>query len=520
MEPAAIATPEPTEAPAPDPTETVAPAPTETASSGSTETPAYELSESAIPERDLPTIVVVVGLDFGTSGTKVIVRRLDKGRLASAVDFGTVLTGFSRFSSPSTVTLADSRLLFGDDAERHKKGIVFRSLKRTLLGADGDVRHETSPELPPSPQDLAAHPHFLVAAYLGSVLRRVRELVTREHGADSEIFYNLDIPVSQLDDGPIQRGFQTALDAAVDFAETDDLCLKDYFALWARWMDVLGRENTGSPDREVKRWVLVPESSAIVKGAEAALASILPDSHQYTAIVDIGAGTTDLGWFRWVTREEGDRIYFFSAQTCLVGCDEVDDELLKISGVPNNDKPRLFPTVRAAKRALAANQCVNLGREHSLLSPDDLSRAVDKVAGHCFEEYGRSFGEAYTRDKNSDHWRDIRVVLVGGGSQLEGFRDKFSRHPRWQARWFSEYVDLLLPGRSESVRFAAESLATIGVTSVPPNDADIVFLLPALGLSHPADEIPEPGLPGDIPPSPPQRSEPTGLYVYEAPDDD
>ena len=271
---------------------------------------------------DLPSIVLVIGLDFGTSGTKVVVRLLEKGRPAAAVDFGTDQAGFSRFSFPSTIALDNSRFLFGTEAERHENGPVFRSLKRTLISTNGGVRSARSLELAPRPQDLDAHPHFLVAVYLGAVLRQVRDLVAQEHDADPEFFYNLDIPVSQLDGGPVRRGFQTALDAAVDFAETDNLLLDDYRALWERWQEVLGRDTTGAADRERKRWELVPESSAIVKGAEAALVSILPDSRRYTAIVDIGAGTTDVGWFRLVTHEDGDSLYFFSAETCLVGCDE------------------------------------------------------------------------------------------------------------------------------------------------------------------------------------------------------
>lgn len=519
LQPTATTAPEPAEEPPLERTEAVAPTPTEVANRGATEAPPSEPSASATPPRSLP---VVVGLDFGTSGTKVVVRRLDKGRLALAVDFGTDQDGFSRFSFPSTVRLDGSRLLFGDDAERRGRGIVFRSLKRTLLErTNEDVRHPASPELLPPPRHLDAHPHFLVAAYLGSVLRRVRKVVAHGYGADVEFLYNLDIPVSQLDGSPVRRGFQTAFDAAVDFGETDDLRLDDYSALWARWMDVLGRESTGLPDPEIKRWTLIPESSAIVKGAESALASILPDSLRYTAIVDIGAGTTDFGWFKWTTSEEGDRINFFSAHTSLIGCDDVDEKLLKISDTPDKHKPRLFPVVRAAKRDLAANRCVNLGSEDRTLGPDDLDRAVAEVADHCFEEdYVRSFGEAYKRDRNSDNWRGVRVILVGGGSQLEGFHDKFRFHPRWKQRVFDQYVDMLRPGRSEPGRVAAETIRTIGVTSKPPDDADIVFLLPALGLSHPVDEIPQPELPSDIPSSPPERSGPTGLYVYEAPDDD
>ena len=462
-----------------------------------------------------PTFVVI-GLDFGTSGTKVVVRLLDKGRPAAAVDFGTDQAGFSRFSFPSTIALDGSRFVFGTEAEKHHDGPVFRSLKRTLIGGNGDVRRARPAEPLPLPRDLAAHPHFLVAVYLAEVLRRVRKLAAKEYGPDAMFLYNLDIPVSQLDGGPVQRGFQTALDAAVDFAETEDVSLDDYPVLWERWLEVLGRATTGLADRAVKRWELVPESSAVVKGAEAALASVLPDSRRYTAIVDIGAGTTDVGWFRWVTREEGDHVYFYSAKTCLVGCDDVDDGLLDTLAVPDDDRPRLFPMVREAKPELADGRSVHMEAGYRTLSHDDLAQAVDEVAGRCFEGYGLSFGTAYEKEKNTARWENIRVILVGGGSQLAGFGGQFGRHPRQ----FGRSVKLLVPGSSASVGLAARALGAMGVTFDPPGDADTVFLLPALGLSYPAEEILEPTLPDDIAPLPPGPRGPTGVYDYEAPDDD
>ena len=474
-------------------------------------------TESTTPEGGVTPTFVVIGLDFGTSGTKVVVRLLDKGRPASAVDFGTDQPGFSRFSLPSTIALEDSRFLFGVDAENHKNGPAFRSLKRTLLDVKGDVDHVTCPEVPPDPQDLQAHPRFLVAAYLGEVLRRVHDLVAEEFGMDVEFLYNLDIPVSQLNGGPVQRGFQTALDAAVDFAETVRLPLDDYPALWGRWLDVLGRESTGSPDHEHKRWELIPESSAIVQGAKAALASIVPNSRRYTAIVDIGAGTTDLGWFKWVESEEEDRVIFFSATTSLVGCDDVDNRLLDILAVADDDRELLFPTVREAKPKLRASRRMGVGRGYRSLCSDDLDRAVEEVGGRCFDAYGMSFGDAYKKEMNTDRWRDIRVILVGGGSQLDGFRHQFRQHPRWR---FGRDVDFLLPGSSVSVGLTAKTLGAMGATSAPPTDADVIFLLPALGLSHPAVEIPVPTLPDEIAPVTAGPSKPTGIYDYEAPDDD
>ena len=199
-----------------------------------------------------------------------------------------------------------------------------------------------------------------------------------------------------------------------------------------------------------------PESSAIVKGAEAALTSILPGSRRYAAIVDIGAGTTDMGWFRWIASDEEDRLYFFSAKTCLVGCDDVDDRLLDILAVPPDQRAQLFPRVREAKPELGVDRSVDVGGGYRSLCSDDLDQAVDEVAGRSFEEYGDSFGQAYKKEKNTDRWKDIRVVLVGGGSQLEGFRGQFELHPRWQQ--FGGDVDFLLPGSLESAGFTANTL--------------------------------------------------------------
>lgn len=477
-----------------------------------------ETIQATVPTRTPPTSVVI-GLDFGTSGTKVAVQwHRTKGRPVRVFDFGTDQAGFSRFSYPSTIALEGSRFLFGIDAEERHEGRVFRSLKRTLIYAQGDARPGTPSGAPPRPQDLDAHPHFLVAAYLGAVLRRVRGLVAQEYDADTEFFYNLDIPVSQLDGGRVQRGYQTVLDAAVDFAESDELPEDDYPSLWDRWVEVMGRESTGAADPEHKWWALIPESSAIVKGAEAALASILPGSRRYAAIVDIGAGTTDMGWFKWNASDEEDRLYFFSARTCLVGCDDVDDRLLDILAVPINERIKLFSRVREAKPELSVDRSVDIGDGYRSLCPDDLDQAVDKVAGRSFEKYRDSFGQAYKKEKNTDRWQDIRVVLVGGGSQLEGFRRKFKMHPRWQQ--FGRGVDFLLLGSFESAAFTANTLESMGATEVTPTNADVVFLLPALGLSNPVVEIPDPTLPEEIAPLSQGPRGPTGLYDYEAPDDD
>ena len=477
---------------------------------------------SATPPRLVsPTTYAVVGLDFGTSGTKVGVHIPTMRPSVSVVDFGTDQYGFSRFSCPSTIRLVESRFLCGIEAEEYTGGLAFRSLKRNLLQTKGAVLRSVASDSVPGPTELHAHPHFLVAVYLGTVLRKVRSLILREYNVDPEYYYyNLDIPVSRLSGSSVQNGFQTALDGAVEFAETEhDVLQGDYHRLWKQWLEILNRDTTGFPDRERKRWGLIPESSAIVKGAESLLATILPNSQRYTAIVDIGAGTTDVGWFKWVRRDEEDRVNFFSAATCLLGCDDIDNQLLDILEVPTNDRSQLFPIVRGAKPILGVGKTVAVSREYRELTGSDLDGAVRTVAGWCFEQYGDSFGEAYKKDKNTDNWKDIRVILVGGGSQLDRLRQEFRRHPRERVFYYRSDTELILPGASEAVAAATVPKA-IGATSKSPGQEDIVFLLPALGLSNPAEDIPDPKLPHDIASVSPLTRGPSGIYDYDAPDDD
>lgn len=519
--PAIAPTPTSPARPQPEKKETTTPEITSTPAPAAPTRPSRAERSTATPVGLVPpTTYAVIGLDFGTSGTKVGIRIPAMRPPVSVVDFGTRQHGFSRFSCPSTITLSGSRFLCGIEAEKFTNGLVFRSLKRKLLQTKGKIPRSGVAGSVPEPRELSAHPHFLVAIYLGTVLRDVHQLLLRKYNVDPEYFYNLDIPVSRLAGGLVQKGFQTVLDAAVEFAENRHSVLRDdYRILWKYWIEILERDSTGLADREHKRWELIPESSAIVKGAESALATILPNSHLYTAIVDVGAGTTDVGWFKWVRRDEEDCVNFFSAKTCLVGCDDIDNALLDDLEVPPNDRSREFPMVRAAKSMLATGESISVSRKYRQLSADDLDGAVRIVARQSFGEYGDSFGEAYKKDKNTDNWKDIRVILVGGGSQLDGFRRQFDRHPRADVFYYRCNTELILPGASAAVA-AATLPKSIGATSKPPGRDDVVFLLPALGLANPAEDIPEPKLPDDIAPVPPSTLGPSGLYDYDAPDDD
>lgn len=75
---------------------------------------------------------VVIGLDFGTYSTKVVVR-IRGEKKSRVLVFDEPAAGYPSFVSPSLVRMIDGRLFFGRLASQKTGGTLFRSLKVSLL---------------------------------------------------------------------------------------------------------------------------------------------------------------------------------------------------------------------------------------------------------------------------------------------------------------------------------------------------------------------------------------------------
>jgi hypothetical protein len=331
--------------------------------------------------------VVVVGLDLGTSGTKVVFRELTAKGPPAALDFGTSLPGFSRFSFPSTVATRGGKLHFGSEAEEVARagGIALRSGKMYLLSSSTrrETRFSTALSIPPlrglHPQPCAYE--FAVACLLGQVLKvALKEIEPKPWERDRlRLLVNLDVPVDQLERSVDQRRFQRLLDCALAMSRTLTWPCGTGDALEA-WVEAL-RLVDGKP-ADQKPGHVVGEAQAIMAGISESL-----ETYEPYAVIDLGAGTTDIGIFRLSTWEGIERINFFAAGTESVGCDDIDAAVAVRMGASASDMDWALPAVRAAKGELSRGKSCTLssGGTRLVATPHHLHAALTGIGSRCVQ---------------------------------------------------------------------------------------------------------------------------------------
>jgi hypothetical protein len=466
--------------------------------------------EESKPEKPIekPDLQWIVGLDFGTSGSKVVVRdALRPSEEPIAIDFGTPAElGFNRFIFPSTVAVRDGVLHFGFEAEYEAMHTphVFRSLKRDFLRISRPTPGRAPGRIDPTLSaidDRGLVAEFLVTLYMADILRRTWRAMSihrRDFSPDSAMI-NLDVPVATLDPSGSGATFLRMLRIGRQLAS--QLRPGETAAeLGNSWLDIRGSLPPPlSPGDRLEE--LVPEAVAAIGGlGEAARHSRDIDNW---VVVDIGAGTTDIGFFRYPDRD-GRRAVFYSARTSVIGCDDVDRAICAILGKENPSVEELG-AVRLAKTRVGSEDVRVF--DGTPLTTDHLEEAIATIRAPADNAWGRAFGEAYQKDMGEDRWRRLDVFVVGGGSLTPGFKRIYQQPPRPTVR-------KVIQRRVDS----DIELASAGNGAEPPQDEDLIFLLAALGLSLPPTDRPEMVHPDEVPASPPPPKGPTGDYDFDADD--
>jgi hypothetical protein len=427
--------------------------------------------------------MVVVGVDFGTSGTKVVFRDgLEKGRPPRVVDWATDLPGFSRFSFPSTVALAGDQILVGSEAEGSAApDAILRSVKMLLLaGARDGTAFAAALRARGGAASRVHDPHALAAAVLlAEVVRQTVNLAMREfRGLDveQEISFNLDVPVDHSTPSEEWHRFRRTLDVAVEMAM--ELGAERRTQVLAEaWIEIEQRVRLHPVPESERRRHVVPEALAVLEGVRGFASPVWGRNY---AVVDIGAGTTDVGIFRVVSADWSETVPFFAARSLPTGGDHLDRWISDALVPSGSSDAELVARVRAAKKSLAGGRRTVVrhdGLSHTL-EPRLLRDAVEAVGGALLGHYASTFGQAYAKEPNQRYWPELHTMVVGGGSLIEPLRAGFSQLSHAQ-----KFCKVHLAHVSELV----ESTPTlvVGASSSAPGTADLPFLVAAMGLSYP-----------------------------------
>jgi hypothetical protein len=442
---------------------------------------------------------VIIGLDFGTSGTKVAFRDWgpqEGGEVLHLIDFGTDPTlGFPRFAVPSTICIDGGSCYFGSEAEERSRfgRSTMRCLKTALL--DPGIMESLPPLCQASPGPEADgptkwkggnEPEFLATLFLSHVLNDAWNVIREVYPGieDGAFSVNLDVPVDNLEGAEEEALFRRICAHAMLMKSEIEQGIHRESAL-DLWQGLWESNAAADLMQTGGRAEVVAEGQALIQGV--GVAQEWGSGRNYVTI-DLGAGTTDVGIFRLTAYKEKDRrsltrrIPFYSAMTDLAGCDSIDERLYESSGA----QPAAFDRLRGAVRASKSQLCSDVGTDEVEMfggwkvTRDSLQEAIRPTADRSFKHYQTAFGQAYKKDRNQCFWEELKVFVMGGGSMIPAFRERFWAPPRP----IVTDVDLWDVDSMEGAKVVGASDSELSETEIP-------FLVVANGLSFSPAWMPE-----------------------------
>lgn len=450
-------------------------------------------AEKRAPIQPKPSkqIKIWVGIDFGTSFTKLAYRVLGGAGKVLPLNLGSNLQ--MPYAVPSLVAFDGGRILFGDEADRflrnrpwyegarHLKILFAGDINPVFLDQNMKARFDRYCEKQPVDQALLK-PGYLVAAFLGHTIRRVRQHLGRTFDQEQSINFNVCIPIDTYEMADVRAGFQRA----INVAEAVERKWNGQRAI--ELLESAARIWEMTPDKEMgeSKVHLVPEAVAQM----ASYVSSLAAENKIHGVIDFGAGTTDFSIFNLCEdEEEGRCAYWYNAVTFPGGMAKIEERIAAWS--------------RERGREMDFSELLS--------TMEGLSRTGPEIQGIVRQELQKiwkearfpAWGAAYNLRKRESEWHrgKVKIFVCGGGSRIPYVKDIFKEcwyRPEW--------------GPYEVTALTAPS----DFDGAPK---DFPRLAVAYGLTIPRPELAKYVLPKDCPnqtpPLPPvYRPQPTGA-VYD-----
>lgn len=368
---------------------------------------------------------LVIGFDFGTSATKVIVQAPDlQGSPGFAVDFG-------KFSHRTHPCLLPSRVWLTPDGgftlESFPKGRMIADLKLQLFTRQG--------QWPLDLGEVASEVDALtsVTAFLALGLRYTRQwLLTKKQdlfGYFDQIIWsvNLGVPSPCVEDNPEQALFRQAGQAAwmLSTLPKTKITVKRIAAELeqAREPDYWDADDPLGCDFDI-----IPEIAAGAVGY--ALSDLRREGLHL--MVDVGASTVDVCSFVLHAPEGSDRYSLLTADVQMVGAIRV--HLERISALQRMIDLQAQELRNGHDPSEPISESVESYIPCSKIMRAEMEEAEDRLQNDCMSLIRRVIWTTKRRrDPNASAWKAGRlpILLIGGGCSLPFYTMALSRLDRW-----------------------------------------------------------------------------------------
>lgn len=459
-------------APAPDPQAVPPPAPPRLAAAPGV--PSKPVSQAPPIPRHLH-----LGVDFGTCWSKLVLRDYE-----AREDRCFVVQPDERFGSngdyriPSAVVIHERSLWFGWQGQvraQQPHAIVIHSPKMRAAFGERAVANPVPLPVGATAEDLAA----LVVAYLLEIGRcAAEEYVTWLPGRfNPQITMTIGAPMSLLDSHELRPKFLRIARTGFELFRSlprsvlDGMLIED------------GIQAVRCARARVADKAVAEPREWVRSEAEAGLlwmfcSAAVPEG--LYSCIDVGAGTTDVSFFRIVSRPidgtwQKHGMVFFSGESDPPGVDALD-EVLVANGLGDS-----VPAVRGTEAELIQ------GLNGSALA------TVRSIVDSSFSIYRRAFSSGYRKHVSQSAWENYGLFTLGGGNKLPCFKDAF-RAKVWEQLNHPRLMDAGHPVDLYEWR-----------RDLQPFRGDASFLLVAYGLSFQDFDTPPTDAPHEVPPFNPLR---------------
>lgn len=390
-----------------------------------------------------PVKQVVVGLDFGTSGTKVVIRDLWNNR-AEPLIFADGSSTHATFILPSSIRVDDGCLYFGDAAEdRQRGGQLFRGFKMCMaceLGLNicqiprcpNHAISEGRFRITKASENLVLSAKNLTIWYLAYVQGRIRQYLETRYGnaANLKVWTNVGAPIDQ----------ESVAGAKADFTRVAFLsqCLSTVVRNGIPVRDVMEAQSDLEsksllvPDEAERTIFVQPETAtglmAFLKSTDAA-----PGLY---AIVDVGAGTTDVSFFRLsfpvrfgistapmhAAGMGSEKMAFYEAKTQMVGSANIDNAVARLLASSNAFDHEILERARTIKETFDTWSATT---SQTVVTRTQFTEAAVPTVDAMFDVYRRTNCAAFKKEAIQSRWDAFSVFLLGGGARLSLVQAKF-----------------------------------------------------------------------------------------------
>lgn len=419
---------------------------------------------------------VHLGMDFGTCWSKLVLRDYEAPTdRCFVVRPGARFDAGSDYRIPSSVTVHDGRLYFGWTgrrmAERPGAKVVTSPKMRAAfptLFAD----QERSVVLNAEELSILVVVYLLQVGFAGAQ----SYCAGLSQAATPRMTMSMGAPMSVLDDGPLRDLFVSIARVAYEIWRASG-----QQANFAKGVGIdLARDLLTAARARVAQRAVIASREWVRSEAEAGLLWIFRSprvSEGLYGCIDVGAGTTDVSFFRIRMRKEGeawvkDALGFYSARSAPPAMDTLGECLAKFDG-------------RAA--AMLRGEENDVIRRHSLAQEP----TVRSMCGRIHETYRQTWAEAYKKEKGVARWQNFGLFVLGGGSAVELVADALEGSV-WQGQ--------LLPRRIADAGIPEDLFDWPTGPTLRPFREGATFLLVAYGLSFLGTDVPEVDNPSEMPP--------------------